>query len=134
MGSKKIIKNKLTPQQELFCKLYATDREFFGNGVQSYIEAYDLDITNPKNYATAKTEASKFLSKPIIFNRISELLESAENGLNNANLDKQLLFVAQQNTDLSSKMRAIEHANKLKKRIDDKLAEVDLNLTIKWEE
>ena len=37
--------HKLTPQQELFCQLYAGDREFFGNGVQSYIEAYKVDTT-----------------------------------------------------------------------------------------
>ena len=32
--------NKLSPQQERFCNLFASDQEFFGNGVQSYIEAY----------------------------------------------------------------------------------------------
>ena len=39
--------HKLTPQQELFCQLYAGDREFFGNGVQSYIEAYNVDTSKP---------------------------------------------------------------------------------------
>lgn len=38
---------KLTPKQLLFCRLYASDREFFGNGVQSYIEAYHINPTAP---------------------------------------------------------------------------------------
>ena len=38
---KKINKKKLTLEQELFCKIYTTaDSEFFGNGVQSYLEAF----------------------------------------------------------------------------------------------
>ena|SRR5215203_294398 len=38
---------KLNPKQESFCKLYATDREFFGNGVESYIEVYNPDRSKP---------------------------------------------------------------------------------------
>lgn len=32
--------SKLNPKQEQFCQPYASDREFFGKGVESYIEVY----------------------------------------------------------------------------------------------
>jgi hypothetical protein len=37
---------KLTLKQQVFCTLYSSDREFFGNGVQSYVEAYQVDKTS----------------------------------------------------------------------------------------
>jgi hypothetical protein len=43
---------KLNPKQELFCELYATDREFFGNGVQSSIEAYDVSVGHGEGKTT----------------------------------------------------------------------------------
>jgi hypothetical protein len=42
--------NKLNPKQEQFCQLYASDREFFGNGVESYIEVYEQ--TDPRRTGT----------------------------------------------------------------------------------
>lgn len=118
---------KLNPQQELFCKLYASDREFFGNGVQSYIEAYDFDITKPGGYATARSNASQLLTNTNVCERISQLLDLG--GLNDQNVDKELLFVIKQHNDLSSKTAAIREYNKLKKRIDEK-AQVNVNLSL----
>lgn len=110
---------KLTPQQEFFCQLYASDREFFGNGVQSYIEAYDINIEEKGQYNVAKSGASENLSKPYILDRINELLELGK--LNDAFVDKQLQFIIAQNADLSSKTAAIREYNKLKQRITDKV-------------
>ena len=76
----------LNPKQEKFCLLYASDKEFFGNGVQSYIEAYE-----PKEvgnwYATARSNASQLLTNTNILRRIDELLEIE---INNSFVDKRL--------------------------------------------
>lgn len=113
------VEEKLNQRQERFCKLYATDREFFGNGVQTYIEVYEPDKTKPNWYKTACSSASEILSNPKVYNRINELLE--ENGLNDVFVDKQLLFLISQQSDFTSKLGAMKEYNKLKQRIVDRL-------------
>lgn len=110
--------HKLTPQQELFCQLYAGDREFFGNGVQSYIEAYNVDTSKPGWYSVAKSGASENLTKPYILERIDEIFEA--HGLNDQFVDKQLEKLIVQDADFSAKMKAIQEYNKLKARITEK--------------
>lgn len=114
-----IKKDELNEKQEMFCKLYATDREFFGNGVQTYIEVYEPDQTRPNWYKRACSSASEILSNPKVFNRINELLE--DQGLNDSFVDKQLLFLISQQADFGSKVAAIREYNKLKSRIIDKI-------------
>lgn len=108
---------KLNPKQELFCKLYATDREFFGNGTQAYTEAY-----KPKQvgnwYNVARSRASELLTNPNILLRINELIDIT---LNDAHVDKQLSIVITQNADFRSKVSAISEYNKLRARITNKL-------------
>ena len=110
--------HKLTPQQELFCQLYAGDREFFGNGVQSYIEAYNVDTSKPGWYTTARAGAHENLTKPHILERIDEIFEA--HGLNDQFVDKQLEKLIVQDADFSAKMKAISEYNKLKARITEK--------------
>lgn len=109
---------RLNPKQELFCQLYATDREFFGNGVQTYIEVYEPDQSKPNWYKTACVCASVMLSNAKIYNRINELLQ--DQGLNEAFADKQLLFLMQQQADFTNKLGALKEFNKLKQRIIDR--------------
>lgn len=126
--SKKVVKStvkpttksghKLTPQQELFCQLYAGDREFFGNGVQSYIEAYGVDTSKPGWYTTARAGAHENLTKPHILERIDEIFEA--HGLNDQFVDKQLEKLIIQDADFNAKMKAIAEYNKLKARITEK--------------
>jgi hypothetical protein len=112
--------NKLNAQQELFCQCYVSwDKELFGNGVQSYIEAYEPDTTAKNWYKTACASASRLLSNDKVIARINELLE--EWGLNDQFVDGQLLFLIQQHSDFGSKMRAIGEYNKLKQRITQKI-------------
>lgn len=108
----------LTPQQELFCELYASDKEFFGNGVQSYAEAYGLDLSKSKDYSTAKSGASENLTKPHILERINEIFEA--HGLNDTFVDKQLEKLIVQDADFNAKMKAIQEYNKLRARITEK--------------
>lgn len=115
-------KNKetgLMPQQEEFCRLYATEKEFFGNGVESYIEAYDCDKTKPNWYKSACSSASRLLSNVKISQRINAILE--ETGFNDTFIDKQLSFLISQHADFSSKLGAIKEYNKLKQRIVERI-------------
>lgn len=105
---------KLNLKQEQFCRLYATDQEFFGNGVQSYIEVYEPDQSKPNWYKTACARASQLLSNVKVFDRINELLE--ETGFNDAAVDKQTSFLIHQHADFTNKLGAIREYNKIKDR------------------
>lgn len=106
----------LNERQELFCQFYVS-REFFGNGVQTYIEVYKPDQTKPNWYASACSSASQILSNIKVSERINTLLDAA--GLNDSFVDKQLLFLLTQHSDFGSKIAAIREYNKLKQRIID---------------
>lgn len=134
IGSKKGGDPKmLTPAHEAFCILYASDHEFFGNGVQSYIEAYDVEVVakvNPKSptahkqktYNYCKTQAHNLLTQARILNRVNEIFEGR--GLNDAFVDKQLEFVITQGAELGTKVKGIVEYNKLKKRTSDNVEHI----------
>lgn len=109
---------KLTPEQDEFCRLYASDIECFGNGTRSYVIAYGLNPGNETDYKTAMTGASRNLEKPHIVKRINELLEAQ--GLNNMYVDKQLLFLISQHVDFPTKLQSIKEFNKMHGRIIDR--------------
>lgn len=115
---KKNKEKSLKWKQERFCRLYATDREFFANGAQTYIEVYDPDTSKPNWYKVVCASASRLLSNVKVCDRINKLLEM--NGLNDAFVDKQLTFLVTQHSDLGNKLGAIREYNKLKQRIIDK--------------
>jgi hypothetical protein len=127
MGKK--LNNNITMLEEEFCKLFVSaDSEFFGNGTQSYIEAFNVDLHKKGAYLVSRVQASKLLTKPNILKRINQLLEDV--GLNDLNVDKQLYMVINQCADLSSKVAAIREYNKLKKRIEDNSLTLPQTLTI----
>lgn len=101
---------KLTnPKRELFCKLYATDFDFIGNGVKCYQRAYP-----DSSYAAARRSASALLTNPDILARINDYL--SDGILSDEFVDTQLAFLLTQNADFSAKMQAIKEYNVLKKR------------------
>lgn len=106
-------------KHELFCNLFATEREFFGNGTESYIEAYDIDLSKKGAYAAARACASRLLTKANVLERIDELLEVGV--LNDQFVDKQIAFLIAQNAEFSTKLGAIKEYNALKNRITKKL-------------
>ena len=121
-------KKKLSPKQELFCKLYASDREFFGNGAQSYIKAFSSD-KKTVTYNSAKAAAYTLLVNPLILDRIDKLFETR--GLNNAYVDKQLEKLLTQDADFRAKIQAIKEYNALKSRITEKHELVNpINITV----
>jgi phage terminase small subunit len=116
----------LNPKQEKFCQLYASDAEFFGNGVRSYLEVYGYKTEEGRkcSYETAKANASRLLTKANILNRINELFEAR--GLNDVFVDKQLEKLITQDADFKSKITAIKEYNALKQRV---VKRVDTNIT-----
>ena len=108
----------LNPRQEMFCQLYASDKEFFGHGTEAYIEAFDINMSSEGAYQSAAAAASRLLKNVKVFNRINELLTDV--GFNDANLDKQLLFWAMQKDNGNVAVAAIREYNKVKKRVDDR--------------
>ena len=106
---------KVNARQKLFCELYTSSEvECFGNATRCYMKAYGT-----KNVLQAKSLAQNLIQKPNIMAYINGLL--SDEGFNDQNVDKQHLFVINQHKDLSTKMKGIEHYNKLKKRIENKL-------------
>lgn len=128
MAGKREVKNRksgdplVNPQQELFCRLFASDVEFFGNGVKSYLKAFVRPPGRPPlSYTVAKSNAWDLLSKPYILKRIDELLDIH---INDQIVDKNLGIVILQNADYRAKVQAIKEHNALKKRIS-KTVDID---------
>jgi hypothetical protein len=119
-GSSKVNEDGMNAQQEKFCELYASNAEFFGNGTQSYITAYDVKVGQGKgftSYDTCRYRAHELLTNHNVLKRIDQLLEAAE--LNDTFVDKQLGFLVAQNAEFRPKLGAIQEYNKLKKRTVD---------------
>lgn len=120
--SKKDIKRVISPQEELFCKLYAWEQweEYRGNGSKSFAMAFDCD-----NKDVIRNGAYRLLQNAHICKYIDSLIDKA--WFTDQNMDSQLCFLATQHADLSAKLWAIREYNKLKQRIIEK---IDKNTTI----
>lgn len=105
---------ELTLKEELFCRNYASSREFFGNGTRSYMDAYQTEDAN-----SASVLASRLLGKVSICQRIATLLTLQ--GWNDEFVDKQTLFLITQNADLKAKAAGVKIYNEVKKRITQKM-------------
>lgn len=114
----KHIKGNLNLRQEKFCILYSSNKEFFGNGVESYLAVYNVNRNNPNWYNTAKAAASRLLTNVNLIERIRVILE--ETGLNDSFIDKQLEFLITQNISMSAKLAAIKEYNRSRRRITNK--------------
>lgn len=109
---------ELTDEQVKFCEYYAIG-SYRGHGVECYIEAYDVDTTQPGYYNSAKASASRLLTNVNILSYIRDLFEDKD--LNDTVVDNELAFVIKQNADFGSKVAAIKEYNNLKARITKKL-------------
>lgn len=122
----------LTRDEERFCRVYVSATEFYGNGTQSYIEAYDVMVVKGTNtrekiekgkrkkmtIESVRTAAGRLLVNDKILTRINELLE--DGGFNDEFIDKQLKFLITQSAEPRVKLGAIQEFNKLKQRIHEK--------------
>lgn len=112
---KQIVHKKLNLRQDLFCKYYATDPSCLGIAVEAYKKAYPSE----KSIETVRVASANMVNKPEITARINEYLTS--DGFNNESVDITHNFLIHQKKDLTVAMKGIEHYNKLKKRIENKL-------------
>lgn len=110
---------RLTTQQEIFCKIYVTDASICGNATRCYIKAYGLDEKKQSDYDNAMGSGSRLLRDAKIVSRMNEILEAE--GLNDTFVDTQLLFLVRQNADLPTKRGAISDYNKVRGRITEKI-------------
>jgi len=109
---------KILDKHETFCQLYINgDKELFGNGIQCYVEVFDVDQSKGNWYRNASASASRLLKKPAIIKRIQTLLE--DGGWNDTNITKQHLFLINQHADLGVKMKAINSYNELKGKLPE---------------
>ncbi len=123
-------RKKLTKKQELFCKLFTTDRELFGNGTQAYAKAYNIDLSERGKMSIAKASASRLLTFDYISDYINKQLDLG--GLNDARVDKELLFLIEQNANYNVKLGAIKEYNSLRKRViqgEEVNIKSDVNMT-----
>jgi hypothetical protein len=105
---------ELTLKEELFCRNYASSREFFGNGTRSYMDAYQTEDAH-----SASVLATRLLAKVSICQRIAGLLTLQ--GWNDEFVDKQTLFLITQNADLKAKAAGLKIYNEVKKRVTQKM-------------
>jgi len=122
-----LVEGQVSPAEDKFCRNFCSSIEFFGNGTQSYIDAFNVEIikgTNKKNVPKGKkgmtieavrTAARELLLKPHILTRIEEVQE--ETGFNDAHADKTLSFLMTQRADLRVALGAAAEYNKLQARI-----------------
>lgn len=127
-------------RRELFCRYYAQNNQYFGNGTHAYAAAFEYNLeeetrevdadkgnefgirrrTGKSAYDLAcnvcAVEASKLLRLPHIQERIRVLRNE---WMTDVAVDGELAAVIQQNTDLGPKMQGIKEFNKLRKRVDD---------------
>lgn len=123
----------LTAKEEEFCRIYASDKEFFGNGHESYMEAFNVTLYKGKKpkgsgnymtYESMKLAVHRLLTRDNILKRIDQLFEA--DGLNDQFVDKQTLKLITQDAEFNVKVKAIAEYNKIKQRITDR---VDIRLS-----
>ena len=115
-------------RHEKFAHVFVSADEFYGNGVQSYIKAYGIDVMKKGAYDAARVSAHHLLTNPNILERIDELLE--EGGLNDQFVDKQLKMLITQKAEMGVSIRAINEYNKLKKRIEKEQADTVVTIVV----
>lgn len=108
---------KISNEQEKFCQLYARDPKLAGKPFDCFMKVYKDQLEPHQTPEFVRKQAKELLLSDNIIQRVNQLLE--EDGFNDTNVDKQHLFLINQHADLSTKMKGIEHYNKLKKRTND---------------
>lgn len=70
------MEEKLSPKEEKFCQLYVSDVEFYGNGTQSYIEAFNVEIIRGTNKYKSKSNSKNFSRYKVQFTQLTCCLKS----------------------------------------------------------
>lgn len=116
------VKVQISTEQEKFCKLFVRDPKLQGKSFECYMKVYGPDLEPHQTPELVRRQAKELLADDRIISYLNTLLE--EDGFNDASVDKHHLFLINQFGDFSTKMKAIQEYNKLKKRIDNTLTVV----------
>jgi tRNA(Met) C34 N-acetyltransferase TmcA len=108
-----VISESLNERQKLFCLLFTSDKECFGNASKSYRTAYNL---SPAQYKAGEVSAHHLLRNPKLQDYINELLDQT---FKDKSVDRETAKIIKQDKDLVSKGMMIKEYNKLKKRVSD---------------
>lgn len=109
-----IISSDLTERSKLFCLLYTTDAQCFGNASRSYIHAYDLRTDKQKK--SARQLGYKLLTNVYIKAQVGNLFKAV---FTSKGADNALAELINQRKDLNARLGAIREFNKLKNRVKD---------------
>lgn len=135
---RKEYRTRITPQMELFCRLYTTKGDTFNNGTLSYAIAYDFDLENKDTTrevdengkeikgtseydrvrAVCQNGASRMLFRNYIQERVKELMIQAFDDNKVADTRLTEIMLSGKDTDA---IQAIKHRNDLKQRVNRKL-------------
>ena len=128
----------LTLEQELFCRLYTQNTEFFGNATLTYAEAYGFDL-DKLDRTREKDERGKEIIGTSEYEKVYNVCSAAGSRLlrnvkvqvflrkcrnefmRDDVVDGELVKTILQDYELPSKIAAIREYNKLKQRIIDKI-------------
>lgn len=105
------ISKDLTEKQKLFCYLFTTDKDCFGNTTKAYRTAFNC------TYDSAKANGARLITNDSIIAYINKLLDDS---FSEKEADRALSSVMRQTKDLPSRVAAIREFNKLKQRITEK--------------
>lgn len=94
----------LTLKQKLFCNYYVS-YEFAGNAGAAYAKAYGFDFSDPKQNATARSNASRLLTNANILKETQLEIENLKP--NRSDFENNLYFMMTQFTDLKLKVKAL---------------------------
>jgi hypothetical protein len=137
--------SELNINQRLFCQYYAGGGEWFGNGVWSYVFAFELKVPfreykcmseeQKADYDSACVMASALLRNVKIKNYINKLLDEL---IKDEIVDRELAKVVMQDKELGPKVQAVREYNRVKGRgldrvehsMDDNLIDI-LNRAMK---
>lgn len=109
-----VISSDLNERHKLFCLLYTTDAQCFGNATRSYIHAYDLRTDKQKK--SARQMGYFLLTNVYIKGYIDNLFKAV---FTNKGADTALSELINQRKDLNARLGAIREFNKLKNRVKE---------------
>lgn len=109
-----VISSELTERQKLFCLLYTTDAQCFGNASRSYIAAYDLQKPAEKKWARMK--GHRLTTNEYIKKHIQKLFDAV---FTDKGADNALAEIISQRKDLNARLGGLREYNKLKNRVKE---------------
>jgi stage III sporulation protein SpoIIIAA len=114
-------------KQKIFSELYTG--KYFANGVDSYCEAYGIDLEKqPQRIGSVRASVTRLLKNANILAYIREL--RGEYNLVEEIVNNEHAFLILQNAELGVKLGAIKHFRELNNKIENKIADNKVEIEI----